>query len=58
MHKSGDLRDLLRRIDGSGYKAYKSIKYSYELDKYMLYIDHIQGDPYANQKPVLAIKRV
>ncbi|MBS0013086.1 MAG: hypothetical protein KFF46_03870, partial [Desulfobacterales bacterium] len=41
------LREQLRRIDGRGYKAYKDIAGSYDFKKFALYIDHVQGDPYA-----------
>ncbi len=41
------LKDLLRRIDGRGYKAYKELKGSYDFGTYRLTIDHVQGDPYA-----------
>jgi len=47
MHKSADLGAFLKQIDGSGYKAYKAIKHCYDFDKYLLCMDHIQGDPYA-----------
>jgi len=41
------LRQLLSHIDGRGYKAYKQIKGSYEFSDFNLYIDHVQGDPFA-----------
>jgi len=41
------LRSVLRRIDGKGYKAYKDIKGVYDFGDYTLSIDHVQGDPYA-----------
>jgi len=41
------LRQLLSHIDGRGYKAYKQIKGSYEFPDFNLYIDHVQGDPFA-----------
>ncbi len=41
------LRNLLRRIDGRGYKAYKDLKGTYRFDGYILSIDHVQGDPFA-----------
>jgi len=41
------LRDRLRKIDGRGYKAYKSIKGDYGFSFFTLSIDHVQGDPYA-----------
>ncbi len=41
------LRQLLSHIDGRGYKAYKQTKGSYEFPDFTLYIDHVQGDPFA-----------
>ncbi|ASN06654.1 ABC-ATPase domain-containing protein [Virgibacillus necropolis] len=37
----------LRSIDGKGYKAYKSIQGYYKYDNFDLYIDYVQGDPFA-----------
>jgi predicted ABC-class ATPase len=42
-----DLRHTLQRIDGRGYKAYKDIQGAYALDGLTLFIDHVQGDPFA-----------
>lgn len=41
------LRSILKQIDGKGYKAYKSIKGSYDFSQYRLTVDHVQGDPFA-----------
>ncbi len=41
------LREILRRIDGRGYKAYKDIEGHYDFGDYLLLIDHVQGDPFA-----------
>ncbi len=41
------LRQTLRRIDGRGYKAYKDIAGAYDAGGWTLYIDHVQGDPFA-----------
>jgi predicted ABC-class ATPase len=41
------LRALLSRIDGRGYKAYRDIRGSYDLGHASLYVDHVQGDPFA-----------
>ncbi len=41
------LENLLRRIDGRGYKAYKEIQGEYDWGWMRLYIDHVQGDPFA-----------
>ncbi|RLB08160.1 MAG: ATPase [Deltaproteobacteria bacterium] len=42
-----DLRRIINRIDGRGYKAYKDIKGDYDFGPYRLVIDHVQGDPFA-----------
>lgn len=47
MKTHNDLRELLNRIDHRGYPAYKDTKGSYQFDKYVLSIDHVQGDPFA-----------
>ncbi len=48
MTKAEDLRRILHRIDGRGYKAYRDIKGSYEFDSFTLIVDHVQGDPFAS----------
>ncbi|SVD57447.1 uncharacterized protein METZ01_LOCUS410301, partial [marine metagenome] len=47
MSNEQHLRQLLSHIDGRGYKAYKQIKGEYEFPDFTLYIDHVQGDPFA-----------
>jgi predicted ABC-class ATPase len=42
-----DLRRILFRIDGRGYKAYKDIQGVYEAGTFTLFVDHVQGDPFA-----------
>ena len=42
-----DLQRLLNRIDGKGYPAYKDIRGVYAFDGFTLFIDHVQGDPFA-----------
>ncbi len=42
-----DLRRILSRIDGKGYKAYRDIRGVYRFPDYILFIDHVQGDPFA-----------
>ncbi len=44
---ASELSRILTRIDGSGYKAYKDIRGSWSLPPFTLFIDHVQGDPYA-----------
>ncbi len=41
------LRQLLQRIDGQGYKAYKHLGGSYDFNLFRLSVDHVQGDPFA-----------
>ncbi|RME45226.1 MAG: ATPase [Caldilineae bacterium] len=41
------LRQRLHRIDGRGYPAYKDIRGEYAFPGFTLFIDHVQGDPFA-----------
>lgn len=42
------LRDILHRIDGRGYKAYKDLeRKQFEFPGFALVADHVQGDPFA-----------
>jgi predicted ABC-class ATPase len=43
-----DLRRLLARIDGRGYKAYRDIAGCFDFADYSLSIDYVQGDPFAS----------
>jgi predicted ABC-class ATPase len=47
MKTGEDLEATLNRIDGRGYKGYKGIRGEYDLQDFTLFIDHIQGDPFA-----------
>ena len=42
------LRQILSRIDGRGYKAYKDIQGEYRFPFFTLFIDYVQGDPFAS----------
>lgn len=42
------LRQILNRIDGKGYKAYKQIQGEYHFPLFTLFIDYVQGDPFAS----------
>ena len=42
-----DLKSILMKIDGTGYKAYKGIEGSFDFGTFVLHIDHVQGDPFA-----------
>jgi predicted ABC-class ATPase len=52
MPSAEDLRRTLRRIDGRGYKAYKDIEGAYHFKEYTLYVEHVQGDPFASPSRV------
>lgn len=52
MRRVEDLRRILSVIDGRGYKAYKGIQGSYEFPAFTLYVDHVQGDPFASPSKV------
>ncbi len=41
------LRTGLLSIDGKGYPSYKGIKGSYRFEEFELFIDYVQGDPFA-----------
>jgi len=47
MNVINDLKQILRRIDGKGYKAYKDLENSFEFPGFTLHLDHVQGDPFA-----------
>lgn len=48
MKSSNDLRTSLRAIDHKGYPAYKSLAGNYQFERFILAIDHVQGDPFAS----------
>jgi predicted ABC-class ATPase len=52
LRPASELRSILHRIDGLGYKAYKEIEGRYELEGFVLSIDHVQGDPFAEPSRV------
>ena len=41
------LENTLRRIDGRGYRAYKDLAGRYHFPSFDLFVDHVQGDPFA-----------
>jgi predicted ABC-class ATPase len=47
VRSEGELRDLLARIDGRGYNAYRDLKGAWRLGDLELHVDHVQGDPFA-----------
>ena len=42
-----ELRQILNRLNGRGYKAYKELEGQYACHRFVLYVDHVQGDPFA-----------
>ena len=55
MKNLNDLNRDLYRIDGRGYKAYKDLEGQYDFGKFILSIDHVQGDPFASPSRVRVI---
>jgi predicted ABC-class ATPase len=41
------LKNILYQLDGRSYKAYMDIKGEFDFEKFMVLIDHVQGDPFA-----------
>ena len=41
------LKNMLSRMDGKGYKTYKSLEGEYIFPNFKLVIDHVQSDPFA-----------
>lgn len=57
MKSSEELRRQLRQIDHKGYKAYKILEGGYEFGAYQIWIDHVQGDPFATPSRVRIVYR-
>ncbi|MDH4017495.1 MAG: ABC-ATPase domain-containing protein, partial [Actinomycetota bacterium] len=47
MKSRPDLTSLLHRLDGRSYKAYKDLRGEWRLDGVTLFVDRVQGDPFA-----------
>ena len=47
MKTNEELRTSLRAIDRRSYPAYKSLAGNWSFGKYILNIEHVQGDPFA-----------
>lgn len=47
MSSTHELVQILDRIDGRGYRAYKDLRGRYALAEVELFIDRVQGDPFA-----------
>jgi predicted ABC-class ATPase len=52
VQKKEELRKILARIDGRGYKAYREIEGVYDFGEFRLFLDHVQGDPFASPSRV------
>lgn len=52
MRSDRDLKNILERIDHRGYPAYKDTKGEYQFSKYVLDIEHVQGDPFASPSQI------
>ena len=52
MRTVDELRNILARIDGRGYKAYKDLQGAYAYPRFTLFIDHVQGDPFASPSKI------
>lgn len=52
MRTKNFLEKKLKQIDNKSYKLYKEIKGEYDFEKYILFIDHVQGDPFASPSRV------
>lgn len=46
------LKELFKKIDNKGYKAYKEIQGKYHFATYTLHIDYVQGDPFASPSKI------
>jgi predicted ABC-class ATPase len=47
LRNSENLKSKIHSIDNRGYKAYQELKGAYDFGPYQLFIDHVQGDPFA-----------
>ena len=48
MKSAADLKTELLKINRKPYPAYKGLKGEYDFKQYTLFIDHVQGDPFAS----------
>ena len=48
MKRIDELKKDLQKIDHKSYGMYKTLGGSYDYGKYLLHIDHVQGDPFAS----------
>ena len=52
MTRAEDLRRILEAIDRKSYPAYKDTRGAYRFGSYSLFIEHVQGDPFATPSRV------
>lgn len=52
MQQAADLQNLLHSVHRKSYPAYKALRGVYQFDRYLLSIDHVQGDPFASPSHV------
>ncbi len=50
-----NLKQILERIDGRGYKAYKDIQGKHDFPDFRLLVDNVQSDPFAPPSRVRAV---
>ena len=55
MKNLSDLKRELEKIDGRGYKTYKTLEGQYSFEDYILSIDHVQGDSFASPSRIRVI---
>jgi predicted ABC-class ATPase len=48
MRSKEELKEILTRIDGKGYRAYRDMEGTYGFGDFLMFIDHVQGDPFAS----------
>jgi predicted ABC-class ATPase len=48
LQNSKNLESKIYNINNKGYKAYQNLKGAYDFGCYQLFIDHVQGDPFAS----------
>ncbi|OZU87861.1 ATPase [Virgibacillus indicus] len=49
------LLQQFKQLDNKGYKSYKSVQGHYKYDDFDLYIDYVQGDPFASPSKIRVI---
>jgi len=48
LRSAEDLDRLIGRISGKGYKAYEDLRGGYDFGDFALFLERIQGDPFAS----------